>query len=113
MLVKIIFFQMTHLSLIISGEFIENQLPEKVTLQTFMEDLLKMPSQYIDQVMYSIKEQQQQHEHRPASMGTREQKREKSMEHRQDQSPEQQQQRTRSVLTSTTQTTTTSASHDS
>lgn len=106
MLVNRFLLRLPHLSLFISGEFIENQLPEKVTLQTFMEDLLKMPSQYIEQVMYSIKEQE---EHRPPSMGTREQKREISMEHHPHQSP---QQRTRSALTSTTQTTT-SASNDS
>jgi hypothetical protein len=57
-------------------QFIENQLPEQVTLQTFMEDLLKMPSQYVDQVMYSIREQQ----HRSSLHPTREQNRHVSIE---------------------------------
>ena len=82
-----------------------------------MEDLLKMPSQYIEQVMYSIKEQQQQQQIRSPSMATREQKRPISLHQPHEQQQQQQhhqspQQRIRSALTSTTQTTT-SASNDS
>ena len=79
-----------------------------------MEDLLKMPSQYIEQVMYSIKEQQQQQQIRSPSMATREQKRPISLHqpHEQQQQHQSPQQRIRSALTSTTQTTT-SASNDS
>ena len=84
------------------GEFIENQLPEQVTIQTFMEDLLKMPSQYIEQVMYSIKAQRR----RSALGATKEQKRDVPMEQ------QHQHQRARSAITSTTQSTA-SASNDS
>ncbi len=92
------------------GQFIENQLPEKVTLQTFMEDLLKMPSQYIDQVMYSIKPQPQQ----SLLVPTQEQNRQISIEHQSHQQhhQQQQQQRVRSNVTPTTQSTT-SASNNS
>ncbi len=72
-----------------------------------MEDLLKMPSQYVDQVMYSIKAQR----HRSSLHTTREQNRKVSIqEHPQQQ--QQQQQRFRSSVTATTQSTT-SASNDS
>jgi amino acid permease len=92
------------------GQFIENQLPEQVTLQTFMEDLLKMPSQYVDQVMYSIREQR----HRSSLHPTREQNRHVSIEQQpqQQQQQQQQQQRLRSSITATTQSTT-SASNES
>ncbi len=90
------------------GQFIENQLPEQVTLQTFMEDLLKMPSQYVDQVMYSIREQQ----HRSSLHPTREQNRHVSIEQQPQQQQQQQQQRLRSSMTATTQSTT-SASNES
>lgn len=69
-----------------------------------MEDLLKMPSEYIDQVMYSIKAQQR---HRSSLFPAREAKRSTSIEKQQ-----QQQQRLRSAMTPTTQSTT-SASNDS
>ncbi len=93
------------------GQFIENQLPEQVTLQAFMEDLLKMPSQYVDQVMYSIKAQR----HRSSLHTTREQNRKVSIQEHpqhQQQQQQQQQQRFRSSVTATTQSTT-SASNDS
>ncbi len=75
-----------------------------------MEDLLKMPSQYVDQVMYSIKAQR----HRSSLHTTREQNRKVSIqEHpQQQQQQQQQQQRFRSSVTATTQSTT-SASNDS
>jgi len=95
------------------GQFIENQLPEQVTLQTFMEDLLKMPSQYVEQVMYYVKAQQQQR-HRSSLVSTREKKRQISIEQQQEhqQHQHQHQQRLRSATTATTQSTT-SASNES
>ncbi|CAF0866926.1 unnamed protein product [Rotaria sordida] len=95
-------------------QFIENQLPEQVTIQTFMEDLLKMPTQYVDQVMYSVKA----HQKRRSSMTPKEKKRQLSIEqleqqhYQQQQQQQQQQQRARSAMTSTTQSTT-PASNDS
>ncbi|CAF2834945.1 unnamed protein product [Rotaria sp. Silwood2] len=94
-----------------ASQFIENQLPEQVTLQTFMEDLLKMPSQYVDQVMYSIKTQQKQ---RSSLIAPKEKKSQVSVEQQNQQRQQQQpqQQRLRSAMTSTTRSTT-SASNDS
>ncbi|CAF4792135.1 unnamed protein product, partial [Rotaria sp. Silwood2] len=94
-----------------ASQFIENQLPEQVTLQTFMEDLLKMPSQYVDQVMYSIKTQQTQ---RSSLIAPKEKKSQVSVEQQNQQRQQQQpqQQRLRSAMTSTTRSTT-SASNDS
>lgn len=86
------------------GQFIENQLPEDVTLQTFMEDLLKMPSEYVDQVMYSVQIQQEQREESQASL--KDKKRDHAVAH----SP---QQRARSNMTTTTTRSTTSNSHHS
>ncbi|CAF4217961.1 unnamed protein product [Rotaria magnacalcarata] len=100
-------------------QFIENQLPEYVTIQTFMEDLLKMPSQYVDQVMFSVKAKQR---HRSSIAFPKEKKNQYSIEqqkqqqqqqqHQQQQHPQQVQQRLRSAMTSTTRSTT-SASNDS
>ncbi|UJR34201.1 hypothetical protein I4U23_021607 [Adineta vaga] len=73
--------------------FIEDQLPEQMTIQTFTEDLLKMPSQYVDQVMYSVKVQQRR---RSSLMDPKTRKRQTSIE---------KQQRMRSSMTSTTQRT--------
>ena len=67
-----------------------------------MEDLLKMPSQYVDQVVYTIKEQQYRSSLRPS----KETNREVSVE----QQP--QQQRLRSAITPNTHSTT-SASNES
>lgn len=72
-----------------------------------MEDLLKMPSQYVDQVMYSVRAQQQRH--RSSLIPTRETKGQTPIDKQQQQ---QQQQRLRSAMTPTTQSTT-SASNDS
>jgi hypothetical protein len=72
-----------------------------------MEDLLKMPSQYVDQVMYPIKAQQQKQRHRSSLAPTREKPRQLSTEQQQ-----QQQQHLRSTITPTTQSTT-SASNES
>jgi hypothetical protein len=87
------------------GQFIENQLPEQVTLQTFMEDLLKMPSQYVDQAMYSVKTQQ----HRSSLAAPKDKRRQLSIE--QQQQHPQQQQRLRSAMTPTTQSTTSASNH--
>lgn len=76
-----------------------------------MEDLLKMPSQYVDQVMYSVKAQQR---YRSLLNVRKEKNSEYSTEQEQEQPHPQQQthQQLRSVLTSTTRSTT-SASNDS
>lgn len=114
MLVRLNFisFIKTHDSSFCLGQFIENQLPEQVSLQTFMEDLLKMPTQYVDQVMYSIREQLRQSSLHP----TREQNRPHTIEQQpfqqQHHQQQQQQQRLRSSVTATTQSTT-SASNES
>jgi hypothetical protein len=73
-----------------------------------MEHLLKMPSQYVDQVMYPIKAQQQKQRHRSSLAPTREKPRQLSTEQQQ----QQQQQHLRSTITPTTQSTT-SASNES
>ncbi len=73
-----------------------------------MEDLLKMPSQYVDQVIYSVKKQQR---HRVSLVPVKETKRQISIEQKHPQQ-QQQQQRLRSAMTPTTQSTT-SASNDS
>ena len=66
-----------------SGQFVENQLPEQVTLQTFTEDLLKMPSQYVDQVMYSLQLQQEQQQRHATFADLKEKRREHPTEHQQ------------------------------
>ncbi|CAF0765825.1 unnamed protein product [Adineta steineri] len=73
--------------------FIENQLPEQVTIQKFMEDLLKMPTQYVDQVMYAVKAQQRR---RSSLFDSKDKKRKSSIERPQ---------RYRSSMTPTTQRT--------
>ena len=70
-------------SVVCSGQFVENQLPEQVTLQTFTEDLLKMPSQYVDQVMYSLQLQQEQQQRQATFADSKEKRREDSAEHHQ------------------------------
>jgi hypothetical protein len=70
-----------------------------------MEDLLKMPSQYVDQVMYPIRLEQQQG---LPLISQREKKRSVSVE----QQHQQQQQHARSAMTPTTRSNT-SASNDS
>ena len=95
------------------GQFIESQLPEHVTIQTFMEDLLKMPSQYIDLVMYSMKAQQQRDG--PSLLLSKERRGQPPIEQqrsKEQQQQQQQQQRRRSAITPTTQSTA-SASNDS
>ncbi|CAF1189811.1 unnamed protein product [Didymodactylos carnosus] len=37
-----------------ASEFVESRLPNKITLQSFMEELLKMPSQYVEQCLYTV-----------------------------------------------------------
>ncbi|CAF0905178.1 unnamed protein product [Adineta ricciae] len=73
-------------------QFIENQLPEQVTIQTFMEDLLKMPSQYINQVLNSVKV----HQRRRSSLIDR--KRQSSIDKRYHSSMTATSQRTGSIL---------------
>ena len=66
-----------------SGQFVENQLPEQVTLQTFTEDLIKMPSQYVDQVIFSLQLQQGQEQRHATFADLKEKRREHSTEHHQ------------------------------
>jgi amino acid permease len=108
-----IFLKTSFLFIFFLGQFIESQLPEQITLQTFMEEFLKMPSQYVEQVMYSVKKQQQRH--RSPLVGSKENKRQVSIDHQQQQQQhhhQQQQQGLHSAVTPTTHSTT-SASNDS
>ena len=54
-----------------------------MTLQTVTEDLLKMPSQYVDQVMYSFQLQQEQEQRQATFADSKEKRREHSAEHQQ------------------------------
>ena len=87
-------------SFFFQGQFIENQLPERVSIQAFMEDLLKMPPQYVDQVMYSLQMQQQHRVQSRLAEGTKDKRNEHTIG-----------QRVGSNITSTTRSTTSNSNH--
>ena len=106
MLIQLTFLPLDEDKIYFLGQFIENQLPEHVTIQTLMEDLLKMPAQYIDLVIYTMKEQQQRDG--ASLLLSKERRGQLPIEQQQPK----QQQRHRSAITPTTQSTA-SASNDS
>lgn len=101
---KLLFFDRETVQFVFClAQFIENQLPEQVTLQTFMDDLLKMPSEYVDQVMYSLQLQQEQ-EREDSQNNLKKKSNDRSMDY-----PNQQ--RARSNITTTTRSTTSNSHH--